>query len=89
MFVVGRFGVVVGILAYVMGSTSAQDKPFVLSLGVFYVYTYELAKEQYIIMLFVVVHIKQSTANQTIHFELCTAFISRALALISNCKCIA
>jgi hypothetical protein len=31
----------------------------------------------------------QSTAHQTIHFELCTAFISRALAPISNCECMA
>jgi hypothetical protein len=30
----------------------------------------------------------QSTANQTIHFGLCTVLISRAVALISNCKCI-
>jgi hypothetical protein len=31
----------------------------------------------------------QSTAHQTIHYGLCTALISSALALISNCKCIA
>jgi hypothetical protein len=31
----------------------------------------------------------QSRAHQTIHFGLCTAIISNALALISNCKCIA
>jgi hypothetical protein len=31
----------------------------------------------------------QSTAHQTIHFGLCTALISSALTLISNCKCIA
>jgi hypothetical protein len=30
----------------------------------------------------------QSTVHQTKHFELCTVLISRALALISNCKCI-
>jgi hypothetical protein len=30
----------------------------------------------------------QSTAHQTIHFGLCAALISRALTLISNCKCI-
>jgi hypothetical protein len=30
-----------------------------------------------------------SWTHQTIHFRLCTALISRALALISNCKCIA
>jgi hypothetical protein len=29
----------------------------------------------------------QSTAHHTIHFRLCTALISRALALLSNCKC--
>jgi hypothetical protein len=33
--------------------------------------------------------IVQSTTHQTIHFRLSTALISRALALISNCKCIA
>jgi hypothetical protein len=37
------------------------------------------------IKLFIV----QSTARQTIHFGLCTALISRALALILNCKYIA
>jgi hypothetical protein len=31
----------------------------------------------------------QSTAHQTLHFGLCNALISRVLALISNCKCIA
>jgi hypothetical protein len=31
----------------------------------------------------------QSTAHQTIHFRLYSALISRALALISNCKCVA
>jgi hypothetical protein len=31
----------------------------------------------------------QSTAHQTIHFGLCTALISTALALILNCKYIA
>jgi hypothetical protein len=31
----------------------------------------------------------QSTIHQTIHFAFCTNLISRALALISNCKCIA
>jgi hypothetical protein len=31
----------------------------------------------------------QSTAHQTIHFGLCTALISSALALKSHCKCIA
>jgi hypothetical protein len=30
----------------------------------------------------------QSTGHQTIHFGLCTALISRALALIANCNCI-
>jgi hypothetical protein len=29
----------------------------------------------------------QSTAHQTLHFVLCNALVSRALALISNCKC--
>jgi hypothetical protein len=33
--------------------------------------------------------IVQSTAHQTIHFELCTALILRELTLILNCKCIA
>jgi hypothetical protein len=28
-----------------------------------------------------------STADQTLHFGLCTALISRVLVLISNCKC--
>jgi hypothetical protein len=36
-----------------------------------------------------IVYIVQSTAHQTIHFGLCIALISRALALTSNCKCIA
>jgi hypothetical protein len=31
----------------------------------------------------------QSTPHQAIHFGVCTTLISRALALISNCKCIA
>jgi hypothetical protein len=31
----------------------------------------------------------QLTAHQTIHFGLCSALISRALALTSNCKCTA
>jgi hypothetical protein len=31
----------------------------------------------------------QSTAHKTIHFGICTALISKVLALISNCKCIA
>jgi hypothetical protein len=31
----------------------------------------------------------QSTAYQTVHFGLCNALISRALALISNCNCVA
>jgi hypothetical protein len=31
----------------------------------------------------------QSTAHQAVHFALCTALIARALALRSNCKCIA
>jgi hypothetical protein len=31
----------------------------------------------------------QSFTFQTLHFGLCIAFISRALALISNCKCVA
>jgi hypothetical protein len=41
---------------------------------------------------YVYVHMKgdvQSTSHQITHFALCTALISRALALISNCKCIA
>jgi hypothetical protein len=28
-----------------------------------------------------------STAHQTIHFRLCAALITKALALMSNCKC--
>jgi hypothetical protein len=35
------------------------------------------------------INIVQPTAHQVIHFGLCTSFISTALALISNCKCIA
>jgi hypothetical protein len=31
----------------------------------------------------------QSTAHQTVHSGLCIALISKALALISNCQCIA
>jgi hypothetical protein len=31
----------------------------------------------------------QSTAHQTIQFGICTTLIPKALALISNCKCIA
>jgi hypothetical protein len=31
----------------------------------------------------------QSTTHQTLHFGLCAVLISRALALKSNCKCIA
>jgi hypothetical protein len=30
----------------------------------------------------------KSIAHQTLHFGLCTALISKTLALISNCKCI-
>jgi hypothetical protein len=30
----------------------------------------------------------QSTTNQTLHFGFCAALISKALALISNCKCV-
>jgi hypothetical protein len=36
----------------------------------------------------IVTGLVQPTAHQTIHFLLCTALISRALALISNCMCI-
>jgi hypothetical protein len=30
----------------------------------------------------------QSTTHQIVHFGLCNALVSRALALISNCNCI-
>jgi hypothetical protein len=35
------------------------------------------------------VYVVQATARQTIHFGLYNALISKALALISNCMCIA
>jgi hypothetical protein len=43
----------------------------------------------YKVLPFIIQNNVQLIAHQTIHFGLCTALISRALALIPNCKCIA